>query len=156
MKAKVLVKVVNTGRRIFTMTNKEKIAILKQYRIMLLEYRVRNNYYLQLRDKLMYPAPEIQKLSDMPVHHSVSNQLENNYIKLESLEAEMQQRVSDILDILKRLERAIGDVHDSLLRTILAMKYLEGMKLENICCEVNYSWRSVRRLHAKAVTILKL
>jgi len=92
------------------MTNKEKIVILKQYRILELEYRVRNNYYLQLRDKLMFPAPEIQKISDMPVNHSVSNQIEQNYIKLESLGVEISQRVSDILDTLQILERAISGV----------------------------------------------
>ena len=133
------------------MTNKEKIVMLKQYRILQLEYHVRNNYYLQLRDKLSFPAPESQKLSDMPVHQSVSNQLEQNYIKLESLEVEMQKRVGDILDTLQRLERAIGKVQDSLLRTILALRYIEGMKWEEICCEVSYEWAQVHRMHWKAI-----
>jgi hypothetical protein len=138
------------------MTNKEKVERLKQYRLLQLEYRVRNNIYMQLRDKLMFPSATNQTLSDMPSSHNVSNPVENNYIMLENLEAEMAHRVNEILHILQQLERDIWKVTDGLYRTILALRYIEGMSWEKIAVEINYTWRHTHNLHWRAIESIRL
>ena len=138
------------------MTPKEKVERLKQYRLLQLEYRVRNNIYLQLKNKIMFPSATNQTLSDMPVNHTVSNPVENNYIMYESLEREIYQRVNEILDTLQKLERAIGKVEDSLHRTILALRYIDGLTFKKISCEINYSYKHSKRLHWMAIENIKL
>jgi hypothetical protein len=147
------------------MTNKEKIVVLKQYRMLRLEYKVRRAYhnniyekYIELKEKLINPGADAQKLSDMPITHNVSSQIEQNYIKFESLgilltniDKEMIDMAENIAMTLNRTRKAIDKVEDSLLRTILILKYIDGMTWEKLAVEIDYTWQHTHELHRKAL-----
>ena len=45
------------------------------------------------------------------------------------------------------IEEAISILDDPIDRNIMRLRYLEGMKWEKICVEVNYRWAQVHRHH---------
>lgn len=53
-----------------------------------------------------------------------------------------------------KIENAIETL-DSVERTLMRHRYIEGMKWEEICVVMSYSWRQVHRTHAAALTRLK-
>ena len=46
-----------------------------------------------------------------------------------------------------KIEEAISILDDPIDRNIMRLRYLEGMKWEKICVEVNYRWAQVHRHH---------
>ena len=48
-----------------------------------------------------------------------------------------------------KIEEAISILDDPIDRNIMRLRYLEGMKWEKICVEVNYRWAQVHRHHKK-------
>ena len=49
--------------------------------------------------------------------------------------------------LLGEIEEAISILDDPIDRNIMRLRYLEGMKWEKICVEVNYRWAQVHRHH---------
>lgn len=93
-----------------------------------------------------------QELSDLPRAHTAksgsaqeraadsSMQLRERYrAKLEEL-AEEQLAIEEAIEALEPTQRQM-----------LRYKYIEGMTWEEVCVAMNYSWRQVHRLHAKAL-----
>ena len=54
------------------------------------------------------------------------------------------------------IEEKISVVEDELLREILTLKYLCGKTIEETAIIINYSKRHTERLHAKALSIIKI
>lgn len=46
-----------------------------------------------------------------------------------------------------KIEKCIDKLEDSIDRNIMRLRYLEGMKWEKICVEVNYRWAQIHRHH---------
>ena len=61
--------------------------------------------------------------------------------------AELDEAQANIEDAIEALE--------SVERTLMRLRYIEGMKWEEICVAMSYSWRQVHRTHAAALTRLK-
>jgi hypothetical protein len=147
------------------MTNKEKVEYLKQYRVLLLELKVLEQKsdtltekYLRLRDKLQNPGCGAQTLSDVPVSHTVSNQIEKDYIQLDDigkrLEAYSRKEAQKVLDIINKreeIENTINTLHNETYKAILTLWYVKGMKRENIAVTLNYNWKYLHRLHWRAI-----
>lgn len=71
---------------------------------------------------------------------------------------ELLNRYRDMVAELDAAQAKIEDAIetlDSVQRTLMRHRYIEGMKWEEICVAMNYSWRQVHRTHASALTRLK-
>lgn len=55
---------------------------------------------------------------------------------------------------LLAIEQAIDSLEPR-EKTLLRLHYVQGLTWENVCVEMNYSWRQVHRIHAKALEKLK-
>lgn len=100
-------------------------------------------------------APKTQRLDGMP--HSPSGKgspmdavidrhitLQNRYrIKLAELDA-LQAEIEDAIEGL-----------DSVARTLMRLRYIQGLKWEEVCVAMNYSWRQVHNLHSRALEVLR-
>lgn len=53
------------------------------------------------------------------------------------------------------IENCIDKLDNALERNIMRLRYLESMKWEKICVEVNYSWENVHRIHRKILSKIK-
>ena len=100
-------------------------------------------------------APATAKLTGMPRNTSdgksgVESIVERHTELLDryrAMMAEMDEAQAKIEDAIETL--------DSTQRILMRHRYIEGMKWEEICVAMNYSWRQVHRTHAAALTKLK-
>lgn len=98
-------------------------------------------------------GPKTQRLTGMPGGRSGdAGEIKDGKLdELESLRQELlinrEQCARAMLDIL----RAIRSMKDARKRTLLRHRYLNGLKWEQICVAMNYSWRQVHRLHDSAL-----
>ena len=68
--------------------------------------------------------------------------------KIEDSQIELIQKQSKLVDIMESIEHTIDGLEDSTERLILRSRYLQCKKWEQICVELNYSWRQIHRLHS--------
>lgn len=126
-------------------------ARLRRYRTNKLE-RVQLQQQLEELEAEMY-APRIQRLTGMPSAPAKDNPLENLAVR----HAELLDRYRAKLDELATEQLAIEQAIDSLGQTerlILRHYYIEGLTWEEVCCQVNYGWAQVHRIHSNALVEL--
>ena len=69
---------------------------------------------------------------------------------LERYKAKMAELAEEQLTI----ETAIEPLEPT-ARMLLRYRYIDGLKWEEVCCRMNYSWRQVHRLHGDALSKLR-
>jgi hypothetical protein len=129
------------------MTNKEKIKYLSQYTKLIVEYEHIFETYKKLLDRLDYPSPRAQMLSDTPGGNSNDNPIEAEYIRLIKLEF----LINDIRKRLSSIEESIYRLEDSTERLVLRLRYIDGMQWEKICVKISYEWTWTHRIHSNAL-----
>lgn len=100
-------------------------------------------------------APATQKLTGMPRNpsghkSSVETMVERHTALLEQYREKLEQ----LDEAQAKIEAAIETL-DSVERTLMRHRYIEGMKWEEICVEMSYCWRNVHNIHAAALQKLK-
>ena len=121
---------------------------LKQYQRMRLERDVIRNALRELEAAM--EAPKIQKFTGMPTGGGYGSALEAMVAK----HIELQQRYLAKLSELEKLQGEIEDVIETLegnQRTLMRLRYLQGMRWEDICVAMHYSWKHIHRIHAAAL-----
>ena len=88
-----------------------------------------------------------QIITDMPTGGE-SMDILTLITKIEDSQIELIKKQSKLVDIMESIEYAIDKLEDSTDRLILRSRYLQGKKWEEICVELNYSWRQIHRLHS--------
>lgn len=73
-------------------------------------------------------------------------EVDNGEEELKALKAQLDSRKRRLMRKLKKAEEFISEVDDSLMRTILTRKYLEGAKQKEIAEELNYSEARISQL----------
>lgn len=98
--------------------------------------------------------PKIQRLDAMPGAHVEGNPQEN----LAIYHIELQERYLAKLEELAAEQLAIEEAIDHLdtkARTLLRYRYIYGLKWEEVCVRMGYSWTQTHDLHGKALKKLK-
>ena len=98
--------------------------------------------------------PKVQQLTDMPKDHAEGNPQED----LAIYHIELQQRYKGKLEELSAEQLAIETAIEELeptARALLRYRYLDGLKWEEVCVKLNYSWRQTHRLHGEALKKLR-
>lgn len=70
--------------------------------------------------------------------------------ELKELEEYYESLGADLLRQQLAIEKAIDGLEPT-ARMLLRHRYIEGMKWEEICVAMSYSWRQAHRLHAEAL-----
>ena len=99
-------------------------------------------------------SPTAQRLTGMPSNPSAGNPLEDmaakhlellDYYKAKNIELAAEQlAIEQAIDSLEYRER-----------TLLRLYYIDGLKWEEVCVRISYSWRQTHKIHAKALEKLK-
>ena len=100
-------------------------------------------------------APATQKLTGMPRNpsgpkSSVEIMVERHTALLEQYREKLEQ-----MDAAQAKIEAVIETLDSVERTLMRHKYIEGMKWEEVCVAMSYSWRRVHQIHAAALNKLR-
>lgn len=126
---------------------------LKEYRSIKLE-RDHLADMIKEMEATLY-APRSQRLDGMPRGgSSPGSMVETAAIKHAELLDRYQQKVAELSAALVDIEKAI-EVLEPRERTLIRLHYAEGLTWEEVCVAMNYSWRQVHRIHAKALETLR-
>ena len=116
------------------------------------------------RDKLAAMVEEVEavlygprspKLDGMPHGGSAPGSIvEEAAIKHAELLEKYRRKVAELSAALVEIENAI-EVLEPRERTLIRLYYAQGLTWEEVCVAMNYSWRQVHRIHAKALEALR-
>ena len=111
----------------------------------------------QIKERIEYleekkTSIKSQVITDMPTGGGERTDILTLITKIEDSQIELIQKQSKLVDIMESIEHTIDGLEDSTERLILRSRYLQCKKWEQICVELNYSWRQIHRLH---INILK-
>ena len=130
------------------MTNREKIDYLKQYKNLdkYINHLIEDAERLRTRAEKFTPT-----LTGLPQGGDGENQRELAICKLVDLNNEIDEKIDLYVDLGREIRGNIDSVPDVILRTILLLKYIEGLTWEQIAVDLQYSWRNVHYLHSRAL-----
>ena len=83
-------------------------------------------------------------------HFKISGYDSEGYsVKVKRLERKLERKLDELMDERERLEEYIESVNDDITRMILRLRYINGLRWNQIGNELGYSERQVRRKHAQ-------
>ena len=125
---------------------------LKNYVILKEEREQLRRQLDELEATLYYP--KIQRLSDMPSTPSKENTLELMVARHLELQDKYEAKLAEMTAEMLRIEEVIEKL-DPTARMLFRYRYLDGLKWEEVCVRMNYSWMQTHRIHANALNQLK-
>lgn len=92
-------------------------------------------------------GPRISVLSDMPKSPSAdSDQMTNNYVKLEKLRNQYDDLLGQLLDKQSEVEKIIKDL-TSEERRLIRYRYIDDLEWKDVGKKIGYSTRHTKRKH---------
>ena len=107
----------------------------------------------ELEATLYYP--KIQKLNGMPSAPSKENALELMVARHLELQEKYEAKIAEMTTEMLQIEAAIETL-DPTARMLLRYRYMDGLKWEEVCVRMNYSWMQTHRIHANALNQLSI
>jgi len=92
-----------------------------------------------------------QTLTPDKVKSNSENRLESSVSKIVDIEREIGTSIDQLERIRLQVESVINSVPNVNQRNVLRLRYISGMKWEQIAVKLNYDYRWVLRLHGKAL-----
>ena len=92
---------------------------------------------------------------DMPKSTHQSD-LSDYMVKVDNLLTKIEKAKIECLNAKLDIENKIADMEDGLECDVLRNYYLKGMKWEEVCVAIGYSWRQTHRIHSKALRNLDI
>ena len=105
----------------------------------------------ELEATLYYP--KIQRLNDMPSSPSKENTLELMVARHIELQERYEAKITEMTKEMLLIEEAIDALEPTAIM-LLRYRYLDGLKWEEVCVRMNYSWMQTHRIHAAALNQL--
>ena len=94
-------------------------------------------------------------IDDMPKPEPEQDRLGELLGEIEELIELYNKKQIKLMKQQIEIEKCIDKLDNALERNIMRLRYLQSMKWENICVEVNYSWENVHRIHRKILSKIK-
>lgn len=130
--------------------NRRKIEFLSQYINAGKEYDEVMQSYDYFRQKIVSLQASI--ITDMPRAGSIlPDKIGGHVARLEQLEQLIDGKLGKLQELRTEIENVIGRVDDSLQRRLLHLRYIDGMKWEEVAVFMNYSWRQIHYCHSDAL-----
>ena len=95
------------------------------------------------------------QLSDMPKSKNQSDWTDTA-LKIIELDNRLKNEINELIEIRNKIDKAISDVSDIKLRTLLEYRYRNCMSWEKIAVEMGYEFRHITRLHGTALKMVKV
>lgn len=142
------------------MTEREKNEKKKEY---LNRYKNAAKKYQSLREQeealiLEVNGPKGIEYDNvgMPKGSSRPSDISDYIVKVEEFLRKIDDKKKEMQQIRLEIEEKIADVEDGTQSKILYLRYIKFMKWEDICVELNCSWRQVHNTHSKALKNLNI
>lgn len=92
-----------------------------------------------------------QIITDMPRGEAEQDRLGQLLIQIEELIDSYNEKQIKLMKQQTEIENCIDKLDSSLERNIMRYVYFEGMRFEEVSCIIHYSYRTVRRIHKRAI-----
>ena len=96
-----------------------------------------------------------QQLSDMPKGSNRHQDLSDLMVKLDDLQAQIADAITDSCKIKLEIEEALWKMEDPEEARVLRFRYIYFAKWEEISKTMSYSRKQIQRIHKKAILNLK-
>ena len=128
------------------MDKHQKKKILSKYLDLKQQTQYIKEQYEELRSVL--ESAKAQQLSDMPKGSAVSfDKIGNGISRLD----EYYEKFANMADEYIKIEKAIARLECMKQREMMRLRYIKGYRVENIAVEMKYSFRTIKRIHARAL-----
>ena len=125
-----------------------KKEFLNQYRNAEREIAIKLDEIVRLREMA---TKVTQVLTPDKVKGGMENRREESIAKIVDMEKEIGASIDNLKKIREQVEYAINAISNANQRDVLRLRYLDGMKWEQIAVKLNYDYRWVLRLHGMAL-----
>lgn len=88
-------------------------------------------------------------MDGMPKGNAVNDSIGNLVAKVDKLMRDYLHKYDEALCELYKIERCIESLDNETERVLMSKRYIQGLNWEDICVDMNYSWRQVHRIHAQ-------
>ena len=120
------------------------------------------NQYLNVEKEIGIKLDQIARLRELStkitqtltpdkVKSNSENRLESSVSKIVDIEREIGASIDQLERTRLQVESVINSVPNVNQRNVLRLRYISGMKWEQIAVKLNYDYRWVLRLHGKAL-----
>jgi len=133
--------------------NEQKKEYLKSYKHLCDKLKSLEEQLQSLRE--VEQSAKIQQLTDMPKSHKQTD-LSDIMVQIEVLFTKIVLKRAECMKRKLEIESRIADMPDGIEADILRKRYLELKTWEQICVDLDYSWRQTHRLHSKALSDFKM
>lgn len=113
----------------------------------------------QLEDRLLeieavLYSPKNQRLTGMPSAPSKGNAMEDMAARHIELQDLYKTKMDELAQEALAIEAAIETL-DPTARLLFRYRYIDGLKWEEVCVRMNYSWQNVHKIHKRALEALR-
>lgn len=135
------------------MTNQEKIAYLRQYRVNELAIERTLEEIERLKSRAEKCTSNYSPIGGNGA--TVNNLIQDVVQKMDEQERKLSKQLDTALQLHTSISNAINTVSNNRFRLLLSYKYIDGKSLERIAELMNKSTRQIGRWHKKAVNVLE-
>lgn len=136
------------------MDNNEKKKYLNRYRDSGRKIINLHEELKALRD--VEQSAKTQQLSDMPKGSSRQQDIAVVLIGIEKLQKRIDDEIIKSVNVRLDIENTLLNVSDAQEARVLRLRYIELMKWEEICVQMNYSWKGIHKVHGRALKNLNI
>lgn len=129
------------------MTNQEKKEFLQQYKLAEIEEQRLEHEIERWRERA---GKTTQRYSLANVSGS-DKRGDDVLVMLGDKARELTEQMEKLIKLREKIEKAINSVDEFNLRELLRLRYIDGLRWEEVAVRMHYSWRQVIRLHGIAL-----
>lgn len=132
--------------------NEEKKEYLKSYRRAVKREKDILDEIQRLRSDKMFPSvvndgmPKGSSQSDLSEYMAILDE------QIELLKAERLEKMR----CYQKIERQIRQMENEDEQEVLRLRYIKGLKWEEVALKMNYSWKWVHKIHGRALENFKI
>ena len=127
--------------------NDKKKEYLWGYRNSLRRQKMLEDEIRELRLNKMVPS----MVQDGMPHGSGGGDLSGYAARLDELLRELESEVNAGIDLRREIVRKVEQLPNETERLLMRYRYIHGLKWEEIAVKMEYSWKQIHRIHAKAL-----
>lgn len=130
-------------------TNELKKKYLKSYQLAVRREQEIIQEIERLRERKMFPALALP--DGMPHGSGGHSDLSEYAVILDGEIDRLKQERLKQVQLYHNISRAIDRVKDANEQSVLRLKYIAGLTWEQVAVQMNYSWKQIHRIHARAL-----
>lgn len=125
---------------------------LRQYQTIKKEREQLRHQLEEIEAALYYP--KIQRLDSMPGARSEGNPQEDLAIHHLELQDRYRKKMEELAAEQLAIEEAIETL-EPMYRMLMRYRYIDGLKWEEVCIKIGYSWTQTHEHHGRALNQLR-